>query len=187
MIKNVVIIFSMLTTAVSCTENNNTSKQSIKTKITKESVGESLAENNDQNQELSSTSLFNLPGQWVSQSWDTLELDDLRGKVLVLAMIYTHCNYSCPRLIADMVRIESDIPMENRKKVSFVLVSIDPANDPPDTLASFAKEHKMKRDQWTLLTGREDNVQDLAAVLGFKYKRTSPIDFAHSRPWPRHS
>jgi hypothetical protein len=79
-----------------------------------------------------------------------------------------------------MKKIRDDIPADVRKNIQFVFVSIDPENDSPDTLAQFARENNMESDQWVLLTGNEDDVQNLSAVLGFKYNRISPIDFAHS-------
>lgn len=125
-------------------------------------------------------SVFQLPHVWKNQADQSMRLADLGGKSFVLAMVYTSCEFSCPRIIADMRNIEKQIPAAQRGYVQMVLVSIDPENDTPERLKAFAKEQKFDLNHWTLLTGTQDTVQEMAAVLGFKYKKTTPIDFAHS-------
>src|SRR5690554_1384706 len=50
--------------------------------------------------ELPELSVYNLPSTWQTQEGDTLLLEDLRGKVVVVVMIYTSCQAACPRLVA---------------------------------------------------------------------------------------
>jgi protein SCO1/2 len=42
------------------------------------------------------------------------------------------------------------------------------------------KREQMDEKYWTMLTGTETKIRELAAVLGFKYKKTSLMDYAHS-------
>jgi protein SCO1/2 len=107
-----------------------------------------------------------------------IELKDLRGKVLVVVMIYTSCKAACPRLVADMRNIQKEIG-EN-EQVNYVLVSIDPETDTPERLKEFAIENEMDNSQWTFLNGTMDDVRELANVLAVKYKAISPMDFSHS-------
>jgi len=65
-------------------------------------------------------SIYNLPEKWTNQDGKDIELKDLRGKVLVMVMIYTSCKSACPRLVADMRNIESKIPEEYKDKVQMV-------------------------------------------------------------------
>ncbi|HAB28080.1 MAG TPA: SCO family protein [Xanthomarina gelatinilytica] len=108
------------------------------------------------------------------------QLEDLKGKTLVMVMIYTSCKAACPRLVADMRNIEAQIPEANLDDLRFVLVSIDPKIDTPERLKAFAKENMMDGEQWTFLQGTESSVQEFANVLAVKYKKISPIDFSHS-------
>ncbi|MEZ5022445.1 MAG: SCO family protein [Chitinophagales bacterium] len=98
----------------------------------------------------------------------------------MVAMIYTSCNFSCPLIVADMREIESLVPEDKVNDINFVLISIDPTVDQPDTLKAFMLKNQMDENRWTLLTGTEDQIQDIAAVLGFKYKKSSLMDYAHS-------
>ena len=125
-------------------------------------------------------SIYNLPEKWTNQDGKDIELKDLRGKVLVMVMIYTSCKAACPRLVADMRNIEERIPKEMKDKVTFVLVSIDPEVDTPARLKEFSIENKMEGKQWVFLRSDEERTREFSAVLAVNYKKISPIDFSHS-------
>lgn len=129
---------------------------------------------------ISDLSIYNLPEKWTNQDGKDIELKELRGKVLVMVMIYTSCKAACPRLVADMRNIEERIPKELKEKVTFVLVSIDPEVDTPERLKSFAIENEMDGDQWVFLRSDEERTREFSAVLAVNYKKISPIDFSHS-------
>ena len=130
--------------------------------------------------EPSEESIFNLNSDWENQNGDTVKLSLIRAKPTILAMIYTHCEYSCPLITADMKELHSLIPDKRKEQVNFLIVSIDPIHDRPDTLSRFMKKEKMDEKYWTMLTGTETKIRELAAVLGFKYKKSSLMDYAHS-------
>ncbi len=130
--------------------------------------------------ELPDLSIFHLPAKWTTQNKEVIELQDLRGRVLVMVMIYTSCQVACPRLVADMRSIESEIAKNLKENVKYILVSIDPTTDTPERLKSFALENQMNDEQWLFLQGDEDSVLEFAAVLGVRYKKVSPVDFSHS-------
>jgi len=129
---------------------------------------------------ISDESIFNLTTSWNTEEDEIIKLEELKGKTLVVVMIYTTCKAACPRLVADMRNIEAQIPDENIKDLRFVLVSIDPETDTPKRLKAFAKENFMDDEQWTFLQGTESGVREFANVLSVKYKEISPMDFSHS-------
>ncbi|WP_242202939.1 SCO family protein [Aestuariivivens insulae] len=128
----------------------------------------------------SEESIFNLTSSWHTEEGEVIQLKDLKGKTLVMVMIYTTCKAACPRLVADMRNIEAQIPKNQLENAHFVLVSIDPKTDTPERLKSFAKENFMDGDHWTFLQGSESSVREFANVLAVKYKQISPMDFSHS-------
>lgn len=156
---------------VSCSEDNSENQSDTSTEKTEES---------ETPKELSELSVYNLPSDWQTQEGDTIQLEDLRGKVVVMVMIYTSCQAACPRLVADMRNIEKQVPENLDDQVQYVLVSIDPEVDTPERLKSFAKENLMDNDQWMFLRGSEEDTREFAAVLAVGYRRISPIDFSHS-------
>ncbi|MAZ93293.1 MAG: SCO family protein [Lentimicrobiaceae bacterium] len=129
-------------------------------------------------EEISETSIFNLDSKWNTEEGETILLEDLKGKTLVMVMIYTTCKAACPRLVADMRNIEKQIP--NNNDLRYVLISIDPVNDTPERLKTFAIENQMDAEHWTFLQGTASTVREFANVLAVKYKQISPLDFSHS-------
>ena len=130
--------------------------------------------------EISEESIFNLTSKWNTEEGKTIQLKELKGKTLVMVMIYTTCKAACPRLSADMRNIKDKIPKELNEDVQYVLVSIDPETDTPKRLKEFAIENYMDGNEWTLLQGTESGVREFANVLSVKYKEISPLDFSHS-------
>ena len=134
----------------------------------------------DLSAELPELSIYNLPSTWTTQDGQDIELQELRGKVLVMVMVYTSCKAACPRLVADMRNIEKQVPAEDLDKLKFIMVSIDPATDTPERLKEFSKENMMEEDHWMFLRGTEAATREFATVLAVSYKKISPIDFSHS-------
>ncbi len=124
-------------------------------------------------------SIYQVEGEWKTQDNKFLKLVDLKGNIQVVAMVFTNCAYACPRIVADMQLIESKIPTSKKNKVKFLLISFDVARDTPDRLKVFAKESGLN-DNWTLLHGTEEEVQEIAVVLGVKYEKQPDGSFAHS-------
>lgn len=129
---------------------------------------------------ISDLSIYNLPSKWTNQNGQNLEMKDLKGKVLVMVMIYTSCKAACPRLVADMRNIESRLSENIKPDVKFLLVSIDPEVDSPARLKEFAIANKMDGGQWEFLRSTEENTREFAAVLAVNYKKIAPLDFSHS-------
>lgn len=125
-------------------------------------------------------SIYNVSSKWKNRHGEMLALDDLGGKVQVVAMVYTHCEHACPRILADMERIRENLSEELLSQTNFTIISIDPERDTPQRLTNFANENKLTEDKWTLLNGDQGDVLEIAALLGVKYKRISDTDFTHS-------
>lgn len=125
-------------------------------------------------------SIFNLSSTWHTEENKTIQLSDLKGKVLVVVMIYTSCKAACPRLVADMIAIRNTVSSAVQHKVQYVLVSIDPDTDTPARLKAFAISKEMDGEEWTFLQGNDATVREFANVLSVKYKEIEPMDFSHS-------
>lgn len=125
-------------------------------------------------------SIFVLDSKWQNQDGKELQLKDLKGKNLVMVMIFTSCQTACPILVADMQKIESKIDKNKLKETTMVLVSIDPENDTPEVLKAYAQQRNMYGEPWLFLRSDKESVRELANVLAVKYKKISPIVFSHS-------
>jgi protein SCO1/2 len=128
---------------------------------------------------LSGMSIFHLDSTWTDQHGRSVALREFSGRIVLLAMVYTHCEAACPRIVADIRSIRDALGSSGRL-VAPVLVSIDPERDSPERLRDFGSETGLTEQGWILLRGDEDDVRELAGVFGVQYRRTSDTDFAHS-------
>lgn len=128
---------------------------------------------------LTENSIYQLTSTWTNDSAKALKLASLRGKPQVVTMFFAQCHTACPILVHDLRRIEAALPEKVRSQVNFALVSFDTERDTPEALATFRKNNKLP-DTWNLLTGGKDDVLELAALLGVKYRKEPTGQFAHS-------
>jgi protein SCO1/2 len=92
----------------------------------------------------------------------------LDGHVSVFDFIFTTCPEVCPRMSADMARLQGWLV--NRAldgRVHLVSVSVDPARDTPDKLRAYAEQFHARPATWTFATGSQQAIED-AVVHGFK-------------------
>jgi len=130
-----------------------------------------------QSGEASENSVYQLESVWKTEAENKIVLNDLKGRKQIMAMIFTSCTYACPLIVNDMKKIEAQT---KRNDVNFLLISIDPERDTPEVLMQYARNNKLDMKRWRLLTGDENSVSELAAVLGFKYKKEPDGSFSHS-------
>lgn len=129
---------------------------------------------------LPETSVYQLGSTWTNRRGEAVHLTELRDKPRLVAMVFTHCGYACPRIVQDLKTIVERLPEARRDAVGIVLVSIDPENDTPQMLRHFGERHELNETQWTLLRGEDEQVRALSAVLGVRYKQEADALFAHS-------
>ena len=96
----------------------------------------------------------------------------LRGKVVALTSLYTHCPDACP-LIADMVHKAYQRLGEGARRVALVAVSVDPRGDTPEAVRTFLATHHVEQEL-TYLTG---SFAELKAVWRSYYIGTEARDF----------
>ena len=132
--------------------------------------------------EIPGDSIYNVRSNWVDQNSQSHNIKDWRGKVQVLAFVYTYCEHSCPIIIAKLKQIEHDIPAKVIEDVRFSLVSLDPERDTPAVLDRYMRDHKLADRQWMMFNGDPDDVLELSALLGVRYKPmdSEGKDIAHS-------
>ena len=100
----------------------------------------------------------------VADSGEALRLSELRGSVAIYNFIFTECAGSCPIMTRQMQGVVVRFP--EGEPIRFVSVSVDPANDTPETLQAYARKVR-NDDRWIFLTGTRDEVINLS-VDGFK-------------------
>jgi len=124
-------------------------------------------------------SVYQLPGEWKDAHNHSLELKELKGKVRVVAMIFTHCGYACPRIVQDMKAIQDSLAASEKDNIGYVLVSFDAERDDPAQLSRFAAEQGLD-SHWTLLHGNRGQIRELSMLLNVKYQQLEDGNFNHS-------
>lgn len=135
---------------------------------------------NEEPKEILSNSIFQLDSDWETQDGEKIKLASLQGKTLVMVMIYTSCKTACPRLTADMRRIDMEVGDKHSDETRYVLISIDPKADTTEKMKQYLKDNELTGEQWMFIRSDEASTKELANVLAVKYKQISPIDFSHS-------
>lgn len=101
-------------------------------------------------------------------------VDAARGKPVLLTMFYGSCAVACPAVIEHLKRVVADAPRD----VRVLLVSFDAARDTPERLAELAKTHGLDA-RWTLIAPGDDPARELAAAIGFRYRKLAGGEFFH--------
>ena len=173
----------LLTTLAGCT--SNAEEQNQKSEVQTETVSDHKEKHSCcdevEAEEISDASLYQLESSWKDQDNKSFSLKDFEGKKVVFTMFFASCTYACPILVNDMKKVEKALIDEDEiSSYRFLLVSIDPERDTPGKLKEFAERNNLDFKRWKLLTGSSDDIMELAAVTGFKYKKDENGDYSHS-------
>src|SRR6266446_8920219 len=69
-----------------------------------------------------------------SQDGAAVALNDLHGKVVAVAFIFTTCGSTCPLLTAKMVQVQHQLGTDFGAKIAFISITLDPEHDTPEML-----------------------------------------------------
>jgi protein SCO1/2 len=110
---------------------------------------------------------------------NSVSLGSLRGKPVVISLIYTSCYHVCPTVttnLAKVIRIARDALGDN----SFTVLTIgfDTAVDTPDRMRVFAAQRNIDLDNWYFVSADADTLRRLSDDVGFSYF-SSPKGFDH--------
>lgn len=91
--------------------------------------------------------------------------DLLKGKSVVINLIYTRCGSSCPLETAKLTQVQRLLGDRPGKDIFFYSISIDPVNDTPKVLKDYAAEFHAPAG-WLFLTGRKEDINLISRKLG---------------------
>ena len=108
-----------------------------------------------------------------------VEFDELKGRPLVVSLIYTSCYHVCPMLTQHLANVV-DIARETLGDESFNVLTIgfDTVVDVPERMMQFAMEQTIKDEHWFFLSADRQVIDALTDELGFIYF-ASPKGFDH--------
>ncbi|HKV92838.1 MAG TPA: SCO family protein [Candidatus Angelobacter sp.] len=91
--------------------------------------------------------------------------DVLKGKSVVIDLIYTECQDSCPLETARLVQVQKILGDRVGKDIFFYSISIDPRHDTPKVLKEYAAKYHVGPG-WTFLTGKKEDIALVSKKLG---------------------
>ena len=97
--------------------------------------------------------------------------DLIRDKIFCLALFYTECQGPCPGPIQRMKELRAAMKDEcAAEQLQFIAITLDPANDTPEKLKSYADNLGVSQDdglaEWLFCTGAEEDVEEIRFALG---------------------
>ena len=108
-----------------------------------------------------------------------ITLSAQRGKVVVLAFLYTHCPDVCP-LTAERFRMaQQKLTDSERDRTLFVAVSVDPRQDTPEAVQAFARDHGLAKN-FVFLIGGSAQLQPVWQAYGIRIETDQTAFVGHS-------
>lgn len=97
---------------------------------------------------------------FTDQNGNTITNKDYEGKVYLVEFFFTTCPTICPRMSKNLVDIQNNFP--NREDFGIASFTINPENDTPEVLKTYAESYGVNNPHWHFLTGQEDDIYKLA-------------------------
>ena len=95
--------------------------------------------------------------------------DDLvKGKVITLNFFFAKCDEICPRVTANLAKVQDLLGADLGTKIFMYSFTLKPDEDDVDAIRHF-REMYHARPGWTFLTGKADDLEKLRKGIGFSY------------------
>jgi protein SCO1 len=97
----------------------------------------------------------------LSSGGAALSQADLAGSIWVADFIFTHCPGLCPVLSGRMAKLQGALAHDGQDAVRLVSFTVDPANDTPPVLSTYAKALRADPQRWLFVTGERSALHTL--------------------------
>ena len=115
-------------------------------------------------------SLYRLNTALVDTQSQRFTLADLAGKPLLITMFYGDCNTACPIVIENLKQTVTALGASG-KKLTVLMVSLDPFHDTPGSLSQLMTTHKLDPRQFRIAVAKDESqTRMLASALNIKYR-----------------
>ena len=104
----------------------------------------------------------------IDQDDHRVQVNQFRGKLVLLNFIYTHCTDVCPLTTAALARAQRELVHRGwwAKDVVFLTITTDPLHDTPTVLRTYATRYKADIRGWHFLTGDPGATQTVYKQYG---------------------
>ena len=138
---------------------------------------DSAADGDDKANQKSNSGAILMDGQPVpdfeltNQDNHPVKLSEFQGKPVVITFIYTRCPFPdmCPRLTHNFATIQKKLAPKYGTRFQLISISVDPVNDSPAVLKSYAGSEGADLSIWSFLTGKDEQIKKIAGNFGVDY------------------
>lgn len=116
----------------------------------------------------------------IDQNGRRVALADFRGKVVIVTFLFTNCTDVCPVLPQMLARVDQLLSDDEKAKLAYVAISIDPKRDTPAQMKKFLQDHRLVEARWTLLSGSLKELTQAANDYGVVVRPDPRLDFVHN-------
>lgn len=100
---------------------------------------------------------------------ESLTLEELQGRVVLVTAIYASCGASCPIILTELRRVTEQLSDEDREDLVVLGITLDPENDGAEELTALAERHRVEAPLYRLLHG--DSVEVNRVLDEFSFAR----------------
>lgn len=100
------------------------------------------------------------PFALTSQSGEAFGSEQLAGAPYLVSFFFTSCSTVCPPIMAEVKAIHDAVTARNNP-TRVVSITVDPDNDTPERLTTYAKKLGVQAPSWTFLTGDHALVKEV--------------------------
>ncbi len=105
---------------------------------------------------------------FLNQDNKQITLNDVNGKVFIVEYFFTTCGTICPKMNAQMQRVQKQFA--NNPALKILSFTVMPEVDTVEQMKRYATEHKAISGQWHFLTGEKKALYNLARTSFFLLK-----------------
>jgi protein SCO1/2 len=117
-----------------------------------------------------------------NQEGSPVDLEALRGRVVLLTAVYASCGHSCPLILSQTKAALAEFAPEELQDLTVIAVTMDPSNDSAEILALLANGHGLQAPLYNLVTGPSQEVErvlDAMQIARTRDPETGVIDHAN--------
>ena len=120
--------------------------------------------------------------RFVDSEGNTVHLRDYFGeKPIILSLVYFDCPMLCTQVINSLLRAMNVLSFGAGTEFDVLTISIDPGETPELAKAKkieYLKNYRGREGStgWHFLTGDQQQIEQLAAAVGFRYEYDEPTD-----------
>ena len=97
----------------------------------------------------------------INQDKEVITNKDLLGVNYIVNFFFTSCPTICPTTTLNLIELQNKIYKYEIKNFKIISISVDPENDTPEKLKSYASSMNIDLSNWEFLTGGKQEIYDL--------------------------